>query len=224
MGYSLFDDTMVDMTWPEIETAVKQNAVVLLPVGVIEEHGPHTTLAVDIYVSYAISRIIKRELEGRGTRTLIAPPYFWGINTLTGSFPGSFNVRRETMIAVLRDTLASLKTWGVTYVFMINWHAEYFHNMATFEAVKEARLSTGIQAYSVLTDYEARNFKLNGSEDGLVVVKTPPPAGPPSKFLDLHAGSLETGIMLNYFPEQVRLKWLNLWKLHSSLWKIEVRA
>jgi creatinine amidohydrolase len=203
MGYSIFDETMVDMTWPEIEAAIRQKPIVLLPAGVMEEHGPHLSLAVDIYVSYQISRMIKHELEPRGTRTLIAPPYYWGINTLTGCFPGSFNVRPETLKAVLIDTLSSLKSWGLTHVFIINWHAEFNHNIAIMEGIKEARRTTGIQAYCVLNDYEARAFKLNGQEEYLIILKTPPISAPSSKYLDLHAGSLETGIMLNYFPEQV---------------------
>ena len=38
MGYSIFDETIVDMAWPDIEKAAKEGAVVLLPIGVIEEH------------------------------------------------------------------------------------------------------------------------------------------------------------------------------------------
>jgi creatinine amidohydrolase len=204
MGYSIFDETMVDMTWPEIEKAIQNQAIVLLPVGVIEEHGPHISLAVDIYVSYLISKIIKHDLESRNTQTLIAPPYYWGINTLTGCFPGSFNVRPETMRAVLVDTLESLKNWGVNYVFLINWHGEHSHNMAMIEAVKQVRASVGIKAYCILTDFEARSYKSNGIEDSIIIIKTPPPKKTASKYLDVHAGSLETGIMINYFPEHVK--------------------
>jgi creatinine amidohydrolase len=204
MGYSIFDDTLVDMTWPEIENAIQQNSAILFPIGVIEEHGPHTSLAVDMYVSYMISRLIKRGLAEHRIPTLIAPPYYWGINTLTGCFPGSFSVRLETMQAVLRDSLESLKSWGVKSVFFINWHAEFHHNMAVLGAVKQIDSSGGFKAYSVLTDYESRGLKLTGKEDGLIVVKTPPPPSAPTQYLDLHAGSLETGLMLNYFPDQVK--------------------
>jgi creatinine amidohydrolase len=204
MGYSIFDDTMVDMTWPEIEQAIQQKAGVLLPVGVIEEHGPHMSLAVDIYVSYRLCTLIKTELEKRGIRVLIAPPFYWGINTLTGCFPGSFSVRPETMKAVLYDTLAALKNWGVEQAFTVNWHAEYLHNLAILEAVREATQVTGIQAHCIFTGAEARSLKLSGHEEYLLLRKTTPPPGMPSKYLDLHAGSSETGIMLNYFPTQVK--------------------
>ncbi len=205
MGYSLFDETMVDMTWPEIEEAIKQKAVVLLPVGVIEEHGPHMGLAVDIYVSYLISKLIKQYLEGRSVRVLIAPPYYWGINDLTGCFPGSFNVRPETMKAVLLDTLSSLNGWGVTHTFFINWHGEYKHNLAILEAVKESRTSMNMKAYCFFTDSEIKNLKFTGQEDYVIIENSRSSQGTSSPYVDLHAGSLETGIMLNYFPEQVNL-------------------
>ena len=63
MGYSIFDETMVDMTWPEIEKAAEQGSIVLLPIGIIEEHGPHMGLAVDTYIAYLVSKLAKHELD-----------------------------------------------------------------------------------------------------------------------------------------------------------------
>jgi creatinine amidohydrolase len=206
MGYSIFDETMVDLSWPEIEAAIKQNAIVLLPIGVIEEHGPHMGLGVDTYAIYMIAKLTKVELELRHIRTLIAPPFYWGINGLTSSFPGSFNVRPDTMKAVLLDTMGSLKNWGVRNVFAINWHGEGKHTAVILEAVKESRNVSGINAYCIVTDTQARGFRLSGKEEYVVIEGTSPPAGPPSNYLDLHAGSGETAVMLNYFPQQVNLE------------------
>ncbi|MEE8471839.1 MAG: creatininase family protein [Dehalococcoidia bacterium] len=203
MGYSIFDETIVDMAWPEIERVAGEGAIVLLPTGVIEEHGPHLGLGVDIYCSYLTCKLTRRELEARGIKTLITPPYYWGINNATGSFPGSFTVRKETMKAVLYDILASLQRWGLTYVFNINWHGEHHHNIAILEAIKEARTDTGIRAYCVLQDLHARRFGLSGREDHVIIQKSPPPPEPAPKHIEVHAGAVETGIMLNYFPDQV---------------------
>ena len=71
MGYSLFDETMVDMAWPEIEKAAQEGAIVLLPTGVIEEHGPHMGLAVDIYLAYILCKLTRRELESKSIKTHI---------------------------------------------------------------------------------------------------------------------------------------------------------
>jgi len=203
MGYAIFDETMVDMTWQDIEKAAQAGAIVLLPTGVIEEHGPHMGLGVDTYCSYLACKLTREGLESKGIRTLIAPPYYWGINTATGSFPGSFTVRKETMQNVLYDILASINRWGFTHVFNINWHGEQDHTEAILEAVKKARAETGIRAYCLLREFDARRFKLTGKEDHVLFQNDSRPPGPPSQYLEIHAESLETGIMAHYFPDHV---------------------
>ncbi len=202
-GYSIFDETMVDLSWPQIEKASQEGAIVLFPIGVIEEHGPHMGLGADTYLAYLRCKLLRRELETRGVKTLIAPPFYWGINHNTGSFPGSFSVRKETMKAVLHDTLVCFKRWGFTYVFLINNHGDGEHNLAILEAVKEARTDVKIRAYLLLSESDAKKrFKLTDKED-YVLIQPGPASGSPPKYLDIHAGSRETGAMLYYFPEQV---------------------
>ena len=59
MNYSIFTDTMADLDWREIENKGRQKVPVLFTLGVIEEHGPHLPLGTDIYLSYAICKMIK---------------------------------------------------------------------------------------------------------------------------------------------------------------------
>ena len=206
MGYSIFDETMVDMAWPDIEKAAQGHAVVLMPTGVIEEHGPHMDLAVDTYCSYLTCKQTRRELEKRGIKTLIAPPYYWGLNNATGSFPGSFTVRKSTMKAMLIDILTSLMRWGFSRVFNINWHGEHEHNMTILEAVKEARFETGLRAYCVLSAYDAVRLNLSGREPHVLVQNAPRFEKPPTEYLEIHADSLETGIMAKFFPRQIDIE------------------
>ena len=62
---NIFEDTMAHMTYVQIEEAAREGTIVLFPIGVIEEHGPHLPLAVDVYGSYLQSRVVKSELENR---------------------------------------------------------------------------------------------------------------------------------------------------------------
>ncbi|MCX7922086.1 MAG: creatininase family protein [Clostridia bacterium] len=203
MGYSIFDDTMVDLPWPELEKKIADGAIALLPTGVIEEHGPHMSLGVDTYLSYMTCKLTKQELETAGIKTLIVPPFYWGINNATGAFPGSFTVRKETMKAVIYDILASLVRWGITYVFNINWHEDSHHCNALFEAIREARVGTGVRAFSIISDSSAIRFGLTGKEEHILVYKDLSPQGAISKYLDIHAGSFETGMMTAFFPNEV---------------------
>ena len=47
---NIFKDTMSEMTYEQVEKLVEQEAIVLFPVGIIEEHGPHLPLGTDIYL------------------------------------------------------------------------------------------------------------------------------------------------------------------------------
>ena len=51
MMNGIFKDTMANMKWTEIQDFVDKNAIVLLPMGVIEEHGPQLCLGTDIYTA-----------------------------------------------------------------------------------------------------------------------------------------------------------------------------
>ena len=73
-GYSIFQETMADMTWQEVEKAAEEGAVILLPTAVIEEHGPHMGCGVDTYLAYQACKLARREL---GRRVHHKPTAFW---------------------------------------------------------------------------------------------------------------------------------------------------
>ncbi len=205
--YSVFANTMADMTWPEIERAVKNNAVVLLPLGVIEEHGPHIACGADVYQAYHQCRLIKSELEQNGTPAVIVPPFYWGVNYSTRNFPGSFDIKPETMKAVLNDILQNLQCWGFQEVYAINCHGEWGHNQAILDCVKEAWPNFGIRARWVISDRMLRRYNLQGDEAYLLLVnEEPPPGGPQIDVPDFHAGAQETGDMIAFFPDLVNVE------------------
>jgi creatinine amidohydrolase len=214
-GYSIFHGTMADMTWPEVERAAKDGAIVLLPTGVIEEHGPHLRLGTDTYMAYLRCKLIRRELEKRGIKTIIAPPFYWGVNHATGAFPGSFSSRPETVKAVIYDILSSLKRWGFESVFVVNNHGDFYHNKAIIEGVKEAWAGTGIRARYIspinmggcIGIYNASasggpGYGFTGNEAWMLFL---PPIfpGPAPQYCDIHAGNPETSATAFYFPQLV---------------------
>ena len=56
---------MSEMTYKQIEKLVEQDAIVLFPVGIIEEHGPHLPLGTDIYLAYTQAHDVWEELGAR---------------------------------------------------------------------------------------------------------------------------------------------------------------
>lgn len=61
---NIFKDTMSEMTYEQIGKLVEQKAIVLFPVGIIEEHGPHLPMETDIYLAYKQAHDVWEERSG----------------------------------------------------------------------------------------------------------------------------------------------------------------
>lgn len=138
-GYSIFKETIADMTWPAVDEAARRKAVMLVPIAVIEQHGPHLPLATDIYGAYLLSVHIKAELAKAGVEAVIAPPYYFGMNPTTGMFTGSLHIDRETMVNILTQLLLNYSRWGFERQFVLNHHGDPAHNDAIMEAIRSVR-------------------------------------------------------------------------------------
>ncbi len=135
-GYSIFEETMVDMTYPEVVKAATRGAVVLLPSGVVEQHGPHLPIGVDTYGSYLLAKLTRREMSRLGREALIAPPFYWGINKVTEGFPATFRTRHETAVMLLTDIFDTLIEDGFQNVFIVNHQGDAGHAKVQIEVMQ----------------------------------------------------------------------------------------
>jgi len=209
MSFTFLENTMASMSWPEIEYLGQQDPVILWPVAVLEEHGPHLSIAVDILFGVVLSQYVKEQLTQKGLQTVIAPPNYWGINTVTAAFPGSFTLRKETLKALLYDTLASLQRWGYKRVFLFDLHGDVMHRGTLLQGIAEARLGCGTRAMMIISQSYARFAGFTGREEHILILPenaNPIPYTAFSDHRDIHAGSIETSFMAYYFPEQVNLE------------------
>jgi len=147
--------------------------------------------------------MVKSELERKGIKSLIAPPFYWGINVATGSFGGSFSCREETMISVLFDAMSSLKKWGFDRVFFINHHMDSGHMRALNQAIQKAREEIGMGIYLVIDQFFAKGLGSKADESHLLIYQSLFLSGPPSRYLNIHAEGHEMSFMWHYLPELV---------------------
>ncbi|HLP81935.1 MAG TPA: creatininase family protein, partial [Nitrosomonas sp.] len=197
----MFQDTMVNMNWTEIQNYVDKNALVLLPLGVIEEHGPHLCLGTDIYTAHLQSVFIKQILEEKGKKVVIAPPFYWGICQSTGSFIGSFRIRKETAKALLFDILSSLAEFGFKNIYGINAHGDIEQNIALIEAFKDAHKELKMNACYLFSQSVMHHYGLTGNEPYICAIKPQTVTINTSKYPDVHAGDIETAIMHHFYPQ-----------------------
>ena len=108
MACPIFDETMVELSWPQLEEEAKANPPVILPVGIIEEHGPHMDLAPDVYLAHQWAKDVKKLLAERSLKVLIAPPMYWGVSPCTEASAGTSSGRPQTMLAIMLDRIGLL--------------------------------------------------------------------------------------------------------------------
>ena len=199
---SVFAGTMADMTYVELEQAIDSGAVALWAIGAIEEHGPHLPLATDVYIPSAQLLHVQRSLADRKISSVIVPAYYWGVNRVTGAFPGSIDIRPEVMTELMKDVFRSLTTAGFKQIFCITGHYDAAHSRAIIEAVRASNKGTDIKVHYVVPKRLAERVGVRSSDPGFLVAEFPegkPPAHP-----DLHAGDAETSMLLGVAPAVVR--------------------
>lgn len=200
---NIFSNTMADMKWTYIKRYAEENAVVLLPMGVIEEHGPHLCLATDIYTAHIYCIAVKQKLEEKEYAAVIAPPFYWGICQAARGFIGSFNIRSETAKALLYDILSSLKDFGYKRIFGVNTHGDIEHQVAAMNAFKEAYEQLGITACFPHEEFMLHHFGLSSSEPYFYSIKPQEIKVSHAVVLDVHGGDMETATINTFYPHLV---------------------
>lgn len=93
--------------------------VVLVPVGSLEQHGPHLPLDTDTVIAEAVAA---RAVELLGTSDiLVAPPVAYGSSGEHQSFAGTSSVGTDVLSAVVVELVRSMRTWAARVV-LVNGH------------------------------------------------------------------------------------------------------
>lgn len=180
---------MVEMTQVELEQ--KGIDTVIIPVGSIEQHGPHMLLDTDAQLANRLSVKIAKELG-----YCVAPPIHYGCRSLANSgggesFLGSIGIQGSTFSKVLEDVVENLVAKGCKNICVVNGHMEN-HGFATEALRNVATRHTGIRALS-LNWWETVN---ESDTDRIFDGEFP---GWDAE----HAGIVETSLMLHLAPELV---------------------
>ena len=210
-NFECLNNTMMGMTYEEVEEAVKDHAIVLFPVGVVEAHGPHLPLGTDIFAALNQALEIKRYFEAEGGKCVVAPPfYFGGTQAMTRQFAGTFTSSLENIVDSVSDILESLDRFGFQKTVFLNAHGDGLQITAMLNTIIESNKKLNMKSY--WTEYEDdipyKSFR--GDEDYLIKIAPMQldeafeiEKWPEDEF-DIHASAFETALMLDICPEMVR--------------------
>ena len=174
-----------DLASPEFAALDPEATVAVLPVGAIEQHGPHLPVAVDTCLNEAIVRRAL-ELAPAGLPALVLPTTAVGKSNEHVDYPGTLTLSAETLGRVWYEIGASVRRAGVRKLLLFNSHGGQPQVMQI--VARELRIDHGMLAV-------AANWFSWGLPDGLfdaVELRH-----------GIHAGAVETAMMLAVRPDLV---------------------
>lgn len=177
-----------NQTWKEAREALSRGAVMILPVGSTEAHGPHLPLATDVIISEEMSYRAAMKLNNRGIETFVLPAVSYSVTDFSSDFAGTISIARATATALLRDICASLYKQGARLVAIANSHLEPEHVSSITDAIALIKQETGHEV--AFPDKRRRRWAATLTEE--------------FRRGDCHAGSYETSLVLAARPELVR--------------------
>ncbi|HYJ77143.1 MAG TPA: creatininase family protein, partial [Actinomycetes bacterium] len=86
------------MTSPEAAEAVARSRTAVIPIGSIEQHGPHLPNGTDTMAAELVARSVAGKLDA-----VYAPFGPYGVTPIHAGHPGTVTLRRETFEALLTD-------------------------------------------------------------------------------------------------------------------------
>lgn len=199
---------VAQMNTEQIRALDKQKTVVILPGGVLEEHGPHLPSFADGYSNEWLTQNLAEAIVARAGWAVLVFPMIplghGGGNEIGGKyvFRGTYTIRRTTLRAIFMDLATELGEQGFRRIFVMHGHGAPFHNLMLDQAGDYFR-----------DTYSGTMVNLHGLEptaEQLSKLKlTPPQLGlsesenKENGLLDVHAGMEETSRLLFLRPDLV---------------------
>lgn len=180
---------------------VPTDLVAVLPIGAIEQHGPHLPLSVDCdLVNAVIVRMLAQLADNQNV--LVMPSLTITKSEEHNRFAGTLSLSADTLLSVLRDVGRSVSSAGITRLVLFNGHGG---NNAVLEiAARDLRLHHNM----VVATCSWFGFATIPSEMDQTSID-----------FDLHAGELETSAMLASRPELVDMSATQNFRPVMEKWK-----
>ena len=188
---------LAECTTAEVERLVRRkNAIVLLPLGAIEQHGPHLPLAVDWLGAEALARHVAPHLERAGYPCLLAPSLPYGASPLAAAWSGTVSLRGPTLRRVVGEILAALAGHGFVRFVLVNYQADPGHLAAMAAIKRDAERRRRVRV--LFAGFAPTPSPAMLHRRVTALLRSPRPER------EWHAGELETAVMLAIRPDLVR--------------------
>ncbi len=176
-----------NLRMPEFAAWREEHRTVILPVGSVEEHGPHLPLGTDTFHALEVAR---RAAELHPV--LVAPPLYYGLCRSTREHPGTVSISGETLRALVADLGREFHRQGMSSLVIMSGHAGGTHMAALVEAGETLLAELPNLKVAVVNLLDLLR-EVVAAQPELVQTRG-----------DSHAGEVETALMLAAYPHLVQ--------------------
>lgn len=181
-----------ELSWLDVAAHLARDARLIVPVGALEQHGPHLPLGANVLIARRIAVDLSREFG-----ILRAPTIYYGVNVGTArAYAGTATLRHKTLHRSLNELLASWEDHGITEFILFTAHRHEPHLDA---------LATLLTRRAVVRVVSVWDVDVSDLLDGQ--------PGP------LHGCEAETSVMLYLYPDLVRMERARDFELTSKQFK-----
>ncbi len=177
---------MENLTWNEFDEIKERANIVILPIGSVEAHGKHLPLGTDVFAPMEIAKRVEAKLKERDIEILVAPPIWYGHSFVLNIFPGTVNVKADTLRRYVRDVMEEFAEEGFKRIILLNGHGGNYYPLV--EACEEVAEKYEVEIWLI-------NWWIDFKEDILSICSS-----------QGHAGEDETSVMLAIKPELVKME------------------
>ena len=109
-----------ELTWPDAASRLKEVDIALLPVGAIEQHGPHLPLDTDAFDADYLARRVADACSD--PKPLVLPAVAYGVSYHHESFEGTLSISNDTLARLIYEIGIGAARNGIKKFVIINGH------------------------------------------------------------------------------------------------------
>lgn len=178
-----------EMTTSEVEL-VAAKSIAILPLGAIEQHGPQLPVSTDASIINVIAEAVEKKLS---KEVVLCPALSFGSSHHHLEFPGTMSLPPEIFTSVITQLVKSLLHGGFRKIILLNGHGGNITPVKQALSVLSHEFDDTLHPNIVLVNYWELAGKYFAGE---------PPMESPAL---CHACEYETSMMLELFPELVKM-------------------
>lgn len=180
---------LAEMTWEEVRDLDRSRAILVLPTGAVEAHGPHLPLGTDDIIARAMAGHGAELLAGDGFQPVLLPPISYTAASFAAAFPGTLTVQPQAVAATIVDIGRAAARHDLRTLAIANAHLDPVH-LGSLRRAVDALTADEVPIRVVFPDLTRKPWALRLTDE--------------FRSGACHAGRFEGSVVLAERPDLVR--------------------